>query len=119
MLFRATFLALMLASPAIADGYAVGDTFDDPLQIAREAVGGYNLPDEGRPRLEVDISTDFFGQVTILVAETGFADDSVNGQRDQYVLTQQDGVWTLVFTRTEFRCQRGANTVTWQSDLCP
>lgn len=118
-MFRLAIALCLLTTAAHADGYAVGDTFDDPLQIAQEALADFSYTEEGRPAMEVDVSLDFYGQMTILVAETGFADDSVNGARTQYVLTQQDGVWTLDFTRREFLCYRGMNTVTWQTNLCP
>lgn len=119
-MFRPLSLALsLLAAPAFANGYSVGDTFEDPMQIAQEAVAVFNMEEEGRPGIEVDVSVDFFGQITILVANTGFADDSVAGARTQYVLNQQNGVWTLTYTRTDYMCGRGANTVTWQTDLCP
>jgi len=109
----------LLAAPAVATDYAVGDTFDDPLQIARDAFAGFAYEEEGRPAMSVDVSVDFFGAMTILVAETGFADDSVNGQRYQYVLSQTEGVWTLTVVQSQFLCYRGTNTVTWQTDLCP
>lgn len=119
MLARFILCLALLSGTAHANGYAVGDTFEDPMQIAQEAVAFFPMDGEGRPGIEVDVSMDFFGQMTILVANTGFADDSVRGERNQYVLAQQDGVWTLVYTRRDFMCQRGSNTVTWQTDLCP
>lgn len=119
-MFRAALFITFLASPAFANGYAVGDTFEDPMLIAQEAVAVFNLDEEGRPGIEVDVSVDFFGLMTILVARTGFADDSVAGDRNQYVLEQgEDAAWTLIYTRTDYLCRRGANTVTWQSNLCP
>jgi hypothetical protein len=119
MLARLILCFALLTSAAHANGYAIGDTFDDPMQIAQEAVAVFNLEEEGRPGIEVDISIDFFGQITILVANTGLADDSVNGERNQHVLLQEGGVWTLIYTRTDFLCRRGSNTVTWQTDFCP
>lgn len=119
MLIRFAVAAALFASPIHAEGYAVGDTFDDPMIIAQEAFAGFPPDEEGRPGVEVSTSVDFFGQMTILVARTGFADDSVRGQREQYVLSQVDGTWELTFRRTDYMCGRGANTVTWQTDLCP
>lgn len=119
MLTRMSLCFALFASAANANGYAVGDTFEDPMVIATEVFEGFPPDEEGRPGIEVDVSMDFFGQMTILVAETGFADDSVSGQREQYVLSQIDGVWEITFRRTDYMCGRGANTVTWQTDLCP
>ncbi|WP_224816596.1 hypothetical protein [Hasllibacter sp. MH4015] len=119
MLARLTLCLALLATTAHADGYAVGDTIEDPMQIAREAFEGFPPDDEGRPGVEVSASTDFFGALTILVAQTGFADDSVAGQREQYVLNRVDNMWEITFRRTDYLCRRGANTVTWQGDLCP
>ncbi|MEJ6389994.1 hypothetical protein [Gymnodinialimonas ulvae] len=119
MICRIAVAAALLTSPIHAEGYAVGDTFDDPMLIAQEAFAGFPPGEEGRPGVAVEVSTDFFGQMTILVAQAGFADDSVAGQRDQYVLSQLNGVWTMTFTLTQYLCRRGANTVTWQTDLCP
>ena len=117
-MLRLAILFTFLTSAVFADGYEVGDTFEDPMVIAREAFVGFPPEEEGRPGVEVSASTDFFGQMTILVAQTGFADDSVSGQREQYVLTEMDGVWTVTFRRTDYLCRRGANTVTWQGDSC-
>ncbi|ABD53047.1 hypothetical protein [Jannaschia sp. CCS1] len=120
MLTRLSLCFALLTSTAHADGFAVGDTFMDPMEIAQSAFADFNYYGEGRPAITVDASVDFFNQMTILVAETGFADDSVDGVRNQYVLQQGDGeVWTIIFTRTDYRCGRGANTVTWQTNLCP
>lgn len=119
MFFRIALAAALLTSPLHADGFAVGDRLDDPMVIATEVFEGFPPEEEGRPGIEVDVSMDFFGQMTILVAETGFADDSVAGQRTQYVLSEIDGQWEVTFMRTQALCRRGANTVTWQTDLCP
>jgi hypothetical protein len=119
MFCRIAVAAALLASPIHADGYVVGDRLDDPMVIAQEAFAGFPPDEEGRPGVEVSASTDFFGQVSILVAQTGFADDSVAGQREQYVLSEGDGMWEITFRRTDYMCRRGANTVTWQTDLCP
>lgn len=120
MLTRLILCFTLLTSTAHADGYAVGDTFQDPMEIAQAAFADFDFYTEGRPAVSVDVSVDFFNQMTILVANSGFADDSVSGQRDQYVLQQGDGeIWTIIFTRTEYRCGRGANTVTWQTGFCP
>lgn len=119
MLTRLTLCLALLTTTAHADGYAVGDTFDDPLQIAQQAFADFSYGEEGRPAMDVEVSLDFFGQMTILVAETGFADDSVNGLRMQYVLNQQDGIWTLDYMQQQVLCRRGSNTVTWQTNLCP
>lgn len=120
MLIRLALCLSLLASAAHANGYVVGDTFEDPMQIAQEAVMTFGSEEEGRPGIEVDVSVDFYGAITILVANTGFADDSVRGERNQYVLEQgNDGVWTLTYTRTDYLCGRGANTVTWQEGFCP
>lgn len=118
MLTRLTLCFALLTTAAHANDYTVGDTFDDPMQIAQDAVAVFSLEEEGRPGIEVDVSIDFFGQITILVANTGLADDSVRGERNQYVLAQEDGVWTLIYTHTDYQCYRGANTVTWQSQFC-
>ncbi|MBY4894202.1 hypothetical protein A8B78_18175 [Jannaschia sp. EhC01] len=119
MLARLTLILALLTGTAHANGYAVGDTFEDPMQIAQEAVAFFPMDEEGRPRIEVDVSLDFFGKLTILVANSGLPDDSVAGERNQYVLEQQDGVWVLIYQRTDYRCRRGNNTVTWQTNLCP
>lgn len=118
-MLRLASLFCLLTSAAYADGYGVGDTFEDPMQIAAQAFASFNPDQEGRPGIEVDVSVDFFNRITILVAETGFADDSVRGQRTQYLLEQGgDLTWTVTDTRITYLCGRGANTVTWQSDLC-
>ena len=108
----------LLSSTSFANGYSVGDTFADPMQIATEALAAFSMEEEGRPGIEVNVSVDFFGQMTILIAETGFADDSVAGLRRQYVLAPEDGMWTLIFQRRDQLCYRGANTVTWQAEPC-
>ena len=89
------------------------------MVIAQEAFAGFPPDEEGRPGVEVSASTDFFGALTILVAHTGFADDSVAGAREQIVLNQIDGMWEITYMRTDYLCRRGANTVTWQEGLCP
>ena len=108
----------LLTTPLHADGFEVGDTFEDPMVLATQVFEGFPPEEEGRPGIEIDVSMDFFGNMTILVAETGFADDSVAGIRTQYVLEPGDGVWTLVYHTTQVLCGRGLNTVTWQDDGC-
>ncbi len=118
-MFRFAFALCLLATPLHANGYAVGDTFEDPMVLATEVFEGFLSEEEGNPGIEVNVSVDFFGNMTILVAETGFADDSVRGVRNQYVLEPgEDGVWTLIYTHQQQLCYRGANTVTWQDGLC-
>ncbi len=119
MLTRLTLCFALFASAANANGYTVGDTFEDPMVLATEVLDRYLAEEEGNPGVEVDVSTDFFGNMTILVAETGFADDSVRGVRNQYVLEPgEDGVWTLIYMHQQQLCYRGVNTVTWQDGLC-
>ena len=119
MFARLTLCLALLSTAAHADDYAVGQTFDNPMQIAYNEMAAFSYDGEGRPMIDVEVSSDFSGQVTLLIAETGFADDSVAGERNHYVLTQQDGVWTLIYTEQSFMCWRGLNTVTWQSGYCP
>lgn len=119
MFFRIAAAAALLVSPLHADDFSVGDTFDDPMVVAMDVFEGFPPEEEGRPGIEIDVSMDFFGQMTILVAETGFADDSVAGLRRQYVLSEIDDVWEITFIRTQVLCGRGANTVTWQTNPCP
>ena len=119
MLTRLSLCFALFASAANANGYAVGDTFEDPMVLATEVFEGFPTEEEGNPGIEVDVSVDFFGNMTILVAETGFADDSVRGVRNQYVLEPgEDGVWTMIFIDRQQLCYRGANTVTWQDGPC-
>ena len=118
-MLRTALAVFLFATPAIATDYAVGDTVTDPLQIATEVLADFNFAEEGRPELSVNVSVDFFGAMTLLISETGFADDSVRGARDQYVLSRRDGVWTITFAERQYLCYRGTNTVTWQTGLCP
>lgn len=118
-MYRLAAALCLLTTAAHADGYAVGDTFEDPLQIAHEALASFPYAgDERPPEFSVDVSAHYSGQITILVSDTGLADDSVRGERTQYVLNPQDGAWTLNFMHRQYLCWRGVNTVTWQTDLC-
>lgn len=102
--------------PLRADGYpAVGDTFEDPLGLITEAFEFFLSEDAGRPRIQIDASMDVFDRMSIVVAETGFADDSTAGQRAHFVLEQGNSLWTLVYYHTQVLCARGVNTVTWQN----
>jgi hypothetical protein len=118
-MLRTALLLTCFASPAFANGYAIGDTFEDPLQIARNAVDAFAYDEEGRPGLMIEALRDDQRRMAITVTETGYADDSVEGQRYHYLLEPgSDGIWTLTETRREFRCWRGDNR-DWQDGLCP
>lgn len=118
-MLRAALVMICLASPAFANGYAVGDTFEDPLLIAQNAVQTFGFEEEGRPGMSVDIQVDDQRRMVITVTETGYADDSLEGQRFHYLLNPgTDGIWTLVETSVEFRCWRGENR-DWHDGLCP
>lgn len=108
----------VLTSAAHADGYVVGDTVEDPLQIAQGHLADFYYEEEGGPRIEVDVRMGFLGRITILVAETGYADDSIAGQRWHYVLEQGEVDWTLIYFDVQQMCGRGLNTVTWQDGPC-
>ena len=110
----------LLATPLHADGIpVVGDTYEDPLVLVMDAFEGFPSEEEGRPGIEIDVSMGFLGEMTIVVAHTGFADDSTAGNRAHYVLEPgENGIWTLVYYNAQVLCRRGYNTVLWQENGC-
>ncbi len=60
-------------------------------------------------------------RVAILNIEaTGFADDSVKGERIRHVLApHEEGGYRVIASGTQFTCWRGANKDKWIDELCP
>lgn len=118
-MFRMLLLLPFLALPAFANGVAPGDIVSDPIDLAIDRLSGFPGEEEGRPHVDLSMDTDNLGQVILVVAETGWADDTVNGMRNRYVLSAtSDGRWRVEETSREFKCYRGAN-LDWQTGLCP
>lgn len=109
----------LLATPGFANNHAIGDRFEDPLSIAQQAVSSFAYGQEGRPGLSVEVRIDAQRNMEIVVAQTGYADDSIEGERFHYVLQPgTDGQWTLVDMSVQYRCWRGGGNG-WQDNLCP
>ncbi|MGY3438724.1 MULTISPECIES: hypothetical protein [unclassified Marinovum] len=86
-----------------------------------QAIAGFPASEEeGRPQINFVLRRNNEGHTVAQFAETGFADDSVFGERHTYVLENQaDGRVKLLDAKVEYSCYRGATPRTWQSGLCP
>jgi len=56
-------------------------------------------------------------QVTVI--QSGLMDDSVAAIRTVYQFKKHNANWTLSKTEKSFQCQRGQNTKSFQTKLCP
>jgi hypothetical protein len=54
----------------------------------------------------------------IVVLEAGLMDDSVNAIRTVYQFKLAEKGWTLVDQKASYKCHRGKNTKTFQTELC-
>lgn len=120
-MFRYFVFASLLASPALANGYEIGQVVDWPLENIQKSIAGFPLnQEEGRPQTSVVLRRDNSGNMIAQFAETGFADDSVEGMRHTYTLEPQaDGRVKLLDSIVEYRCYRGETPKKWQTGLCP
>lgn len=57
------------------------------------------------------------GQISVLKA--GLQDDSVAAERTTYHFKMMNNEWKLVNKKQEYKCVRGQNTKTFQTNLCP
>ncbi|TNF20817.1 MAG: hypothetical protein EP318_09440 [Rhodobacteraceae bacterium] len=120
-MFRLAAACLFLAAPALANGTEVGQIIDWPMPSILNGVSTLPAPDaEGRPHMALVIRRDNSGNIVVQYANTGYADDSVDGERKTHVLEPQaDGRYKVLESKTEYRCRRGETPMTWQSAPCP
>lgn len=120
-MLRLAAVSLFLAAPALANGTEVGQIIDWPMQSILDGVSTLPSPDEeGRPHKSLVIRRDNSGHIVVQYANTGYADDSVDGERQTYILEAQgDGRYKVLETKTEYRCRRGETPMKWQTALCP
>ncbi len=117
--FSVLALATVLPFSALADGQIlVGDVFDDPRSIGRTAIAEFYFLEEGLPHISVEMTYDKQDFMTVIITETGFADDSVAGSRIRYVLRErEEGGWVVTETESLQKCYRTENK-DWQKGPC-
>lgn len=120
-MFRHFLLSIFLASPALANGTEEGQIIDWPLPAFEEAVRTFPAQeDEGQRQTSIVLRRNNDGHIVARLADTGFGDDSVFGERVTYVLEEQpDGRMLIRDVMMEYSCYRGENPRTWQTGLCP
>lgn len=55
----------------------------------------------------------------VKITQTGLMDDSIAAERFIYSFKLNGSKWEQVNKKTEYKCARGKNTKTFQTDLCP
>lgn len=119
MLTRLLLCFTLTCGPALADGFAAGDIIESPLDLVTPVLQYYEYTGEGRPRTEITVAPNEDGVLVVQIEDTGFLDDSVEGQR--YIYTMElasDWGWLILTATTEVRCYRGENR-DWQEGPCP
>ena len=100
-------------------------TIASPLAILDEKYMAFPMEDEGRPELSINVRmiNAFFPEQTRFIVdaiETGYADDSVGGGWERFMLKPtDDGQFTLVAHGWIWRCQRGGMADQWVGRPCP
>jgi len=117
-MFRSLVAVLALASPCAAQEISVGDLLPDLTALTNPTIAGFEYFGEGRPNLNISMAPNAAFNLEIIVEETGFLDDSVEGRRGVYELTYTADGWEVLQAAVQFRCRRGDN-LDWQTGLCP
>lgn len=96
-----------------------------PLAVLGDSYMAFPSEDEGRPELSINVRmiNAFIPEQTrfiVDVIETGYADDSVGGGWERFMLKPtEDGQYTLVAHGWKWRCQRGGMADQWVGRPCP
>lgn len=110
---------LVSATAALANGTEV-EVVDRPMDLVLDQIRAFPESLEGRPNLSLVSRKRDDGNLLVQLTETGFLDDSVDGARHSYVLTEtEDGGWRVLEQNVEYRCARGADPMKWQAGPCP
>ena len=103
--------------PTSKDTSSIGE---DPVAIARSALGLTEIVESEREEVELDYPSDNLATVTI--TQTNLADDSVAGIR--YLVhfapygDNDAEKWQVVWAGQQFKCQPGRGEEDWSPDLC-
>ena len=117
-MLRIAALATCLAAPCYAQDVAVGDVFPDLTPLAASSLTYFEYFGEGRPRLNIVVAPNDDFNLDVTIEDTGFLDDSVEGQRTVYTVTYTAEGWEVLAIASEVRCRRGDNR-DWQMGPCP
>lgn len=122
--------AVLLPAPALAggtewlDGYAEvpqamwpeGPSDDPVMRLGSLLRAGWD--EEGRPAVSMAAERDG-SRVLVEITKTGYADDSVDGERHRAIVQNDGNGWDIAALGVQFRCHRGAHAGQWSSSLCP
>lgn len=95
-------------------------TGDEPEAITLELFG-VKEPVEGNFQEEIAVKDGEAFQKTVILTQTGFADDSVRGfrYRLEYEFDQSIGEWRLVWAGRQQSCYRADDPQAWTTEYCP
>lgn len=118
-MLRLTALALCIGLPCHAQdfGSSVGDVVPSLSDLTDPFVSAFEYFGEGRPALNISMAPNDENYLEVIIEESGFLDDSVEGQRAIYVVTRTAEGWEVLQAEIQQRCYRGENR-DWTSDPC-
>ena len=103
----------------------VGEVYKDPMELVKKFRSyGFSLEEDSQDlviRWERSrwLDGDIARVVTLDVEATGFADDSVKGQRIRHILASDgEGGYRVMASGTQYTCWRGGNKDKWTDGLC-
>jgi len=94
------------------------ETFAVPQGVFASALAHFPEGREGRQELELTVRKQEDGSYVVLLTQTGFLDDSVNGNQQRAVLARSEGGWRATFLGERWRCQSGRGPSGWTTQPC-
>ena len=89
----------------------------DPEQIVLDAFGS-ETPIEGNFNQEVTVVEQTPDAAIVMLTQTGFLDDSVEGMRYWVELEAGENAWEMVWVGRQVRCYTGRGSQDWTTELC-
>ncbi len=118
MLSRLSLCAALICGPAFANGFAPGDSVDSPLALVAPVLENYEYFGEGNPNTVITVAPNEDNVLEVRIEDTGFLDDSAEGQRTIYAIEYApEGGWLILDVSVEQRCYRGDDR-DWQTEPC-
>jgi hypothetical protein len=89
----------------------------EPTQVALATFGSPE-PGEGNFEENVELIEQTDDSALVMLAQTGLADDSVNGIRYRLEFVPEGDQWRLDWAGQQARCQPGRGPDDWTTELC-